>query len=181
IAHVTGHSLVLPNASRRGTIANRADAPMHHRTVRRALPGEVVLLHHALKTFAFRAPNHIHEIAGLKLRNAQVDFAFGKIVLQSKFAHKSLWLDPRFLELTEQRATHPRFFLLAKTNLHARITFGFFCQTAQQYIIPCRDDGHRTQSALGVVNAGHTNFLSKKSNAHDRAIANVSEPPPLKS
>src|SRR5436190_4196488 len=67
IAHVTGHTLVLPNASRRGTIANRADAPVRFRTVRRALPSEVVLLHHALKAFAFRAADYIDEVAWLKL------------------------------------------------------------------------------------------------------------------
>src|SRR6266436_9665774 len=90
MAHVTGHTLVLPNASRCRTITNRADAPVRFRTVRRALPSEVMLLHHALKTFAFRAPNHIDEVARLKLRNAQVDVAFGKIGLQAKFAHESL-------------------------------------------------------------------------------------------
>ena len=52
---------------------------MRLRTVRRALPMEVVLLHHALKAFAFRAANHIDEIARLKLRHAQIDFAFGQI------------------------------------------------------------------------------------------------------
>jgi len=78
---VTWHTLVLPNASRRGTIANRADAPVRFRPVRRALPSEVVLLHHALKAFAFRAADYIDEVAWLKLRNAQVDLALGKIVL----------------------------------------------------------------------------------------------------
>src|SRR4030095_17256327 len=53
IAHVTGHTLVLPNAPRCRTIANRAYAPVRFGTVRRSLPGEVVLLHHALKTLAF--------------------------------------------------------------------------------------------------------------------------------
>jgi len=80
IAHVTGHTLVLPNASRRGTIANRADAPVRFRTVRRALPSKVVFLHHALKAFAFRAADYIDEVAWLKLRNAQVDLALGKFV-----------------------------------------------------------------------------------------------------
>src|SRR5215469_6565787 len=70
IAHVPGHSLVLPNAPRRRTIAACADATMHFRTVRRALSGKVVLLHHALETFAFGAANYTDEIAGLKLRNA---------------------------------------------------------------------------------------------------------------
>src|SRR5439155_27240585 len=121
IAHVTGHTLVFPNTSRRGTIADRADAPVHFRTVRRALPGEVVLLHETLKTLAFRAANHINEIAGLKLRNAQVDLALGKIVLQTKFAHKSLWLDSGFLEFTDYCLGHARFLLCAEPNLHSRI------------------------------------------------------------
>ena len=53
--------------------------------------------------------------------------------------------------------------------------------TTQQNVIAGRNHGHGTQSTFGVVNAGHTNFLSKKSDAHDRLIANLSEKPPLKS
>ena len=98
---MTWHTLVLPNASRRRAIANRADTPMRFRTVRRSLPGEVMLLHHALEAFAFRAANHIDEIAGLKLRNALVNFAFGEIVLQTEFAHKPLWLDSGLLEFAD--------------------------------------------------------------------------------
>src|SRR5438067_2076316 len=93
IAHVTRHTLIFPNAARRRAIADRADAPVRFRTVRRTLPSEIVLFHYALKTFAFRAANDIDEVAGLKLRNGQINFAFGKIAFQPKFAHQSLWLD----------------------------------------------------------------------------------------
>ena len=103
---------------------------MRLRTVRRSLPGEVVLLHHALKTFAFRAANHIDEVAGLKLRNAQVDVAFGKIGLQAKFAYESLRLDSGLFEFTDQRLRHPRFLLHAETDLHRRIAFVVFGQAA---------------------------------------------------
>ena len=98
---MTGHTLVLPNASRRGTIANRADAPVRFRTVRRALPMEVVLLHHALKAFAFRAADYIDEVAWLKLRNAQIDLPFGKILFQAKFTHKPLGLDSGLLKFAD--------------------------------------------------------------------------------
>src|SRR5205814_5723031 len=101
--HMTGHSLVFPNASRRRAIANSTDAPMRFRTVRGPLPVEVVLLHHALKTFAFRAANHIDEVARLKLRHAQVDVAFRKIGLQAKFAHQSMGLSSGLFEFTDQR------------------------------------------------------------------------------
>src|SRR5215470_6818310 len=63
IAHVTRHTLVLPNTSRRRAIADRTDTPVHFRTVRRALSGEVVLSHHALEPFALRAANHIDVVA----------------------------------------------------------------------------------------------------------------------
>src|SRR5215831_3859654 len=100
IAHMTWHTLVLPNASRRGAIADRTDAPVHFRTVRRSLSGKIVFLHHALESFAFRATNYIHEIARLKLRNAQIHLAFGKIILQTKFAHKPLRFGSGFFEFT---------------------------------------------------------------------------------
>src|SRR4030095_5305849 len=103
-----------PNPSRRGAIANRTYAPVRFRTMRRPLPGEVVLLHHALKTFAFRAANHIDEVAGLKLRNAQVDVAFRKIVLQAKFAHESLRFDSGLFEFTHQCVRYTRFLLRSK-------------------------------------------------------------------
>src|SRR4029077_3346307 len=114
------HSLVLPNASGRRAIANRADTPVRLRTVRRALPMEVVLLHHALKAFAFRAANYIDEVARLKLRHAQVDVAFGKIVSQSKFAHDSLRPNSGLLEFTDQCLRHARFLLRPEPDLHRR-------------------------------------------------------------
>src|ERR1043165_9759304 len=67
---VTWHSLILPNAARCRTIADGADAPVGFRTVSRALPREIVLLHHALKAFSLRSANHIDIIAWLKLRHA---------------------------------------------------------------------------------------------------------------
>src|SRR5438132_13317127 len=181
VTEVTRHSLVLPDASWCRTIADRADAPVCFRTVRRALSMKIVLLHHALKSFSFRPANHIHIVACLKLCNAQIDLAFGKISRQAKLAHKFLRLDPGLLELPKQRLANARFLLRTKSNLHRRITFVFFGQPAQQNVIAGCYHGHRTQSTSGVVNAGHTDFLSKKSDAHDRVIANVSEAPPLKS
>src|SRR5215467_12276164 len=100
IAHVTRHSLVLPNASRCRAITHRTDAPVHFRTVSGALPGKIVFLHHALEPFAFRTADHINEVASLKLGNAQVDLALGKIVLQAKFADKPLWFGSSLLEFT---------------------------------------------------------------------------------
>src|SRR5437667_12835045 len=100
---MTWHSLVLPNPSRRRTIADRTDAPVRLRTVRRALSMKVVLLHHALKPFSLRPANHIHVIARLKLRNAQVDLALGEIAFETKLTNKFLRPDSSLLELTKQR------------------------------------------------------------------------------
>src|SRR5207302_11506038 len=181
VPEVPWHSLVLPNSARCRTIADCADAPVCFRTVRRTLSMKIMLFHHPLKSFSFRSANHIYIVACLKLCNAQIDLAFGKISPQAKLAHKSLRLDPGLLELPKQRLGNARFLLHAKSNLHGRITFVFCGQPAQQNVIAGCYHGHRTQSTFGVVNAGHTDFLSKKSDAHDRAIANVSEAPPLKS
>ncbi len=95
VAQVAGHSHVLPNPARRGTIADRAVAAVRLRTVRRALSVEVVLLHHALEAFALRATDHIDEIAGLKLRDGEIDFAFRQIGLQTKLAHETFRLGVR--------------------------------------------------------------------------------------
>src|SRR6266481_6689209 len=131
VAEVTWHSLVLPNPSRRRTIANRTDAPMRLRTVRRALPMKVMFLHHTLKSFSLGSANHIHVIARLKLRNAQVDLAFGKITCEAKLAHKLLRLDSRLLELTNQCFRNAGFLLRTEPNLHRRVSLVFFSQTAQ--------------------------------------------------
>src|SRR5215470_9861157 len=53
VAQVTGHPHVFPNASRRRAVAYGANAPMGLRSVRCALSGEVMLLHHTLKSLAF--------------------------------------------------------------------------------------------------------------------------------
>src|SRR2546430_10597798 len=98
VTEVTRHSLVLPDASWCRTIADCADAPVCFRTVRRALPVKIVLLHHALKSLSFRSPNHIHIVACLKLRNAQIDLAFGEIASKTKLAHKFLRSDCSLLK-----------------------------------------------------------------------------------
>src|SRR5205807_533013 len=51
IPKVTRHPHVLPNASRRRSIAYCTTTPMGFRTMRRALSVEVVFLHHTLKAF----------------------------------------------------------------------------------------------------------------------------------
>src|SRR4029077_3371572 len=175
------HALVFPNASRSRTIADRANAPVRLRTVRRALPMKVVPLHHTLKSFPFRSANHIDIVARVKLRNAQIDLLFEKIVGQAKLAHEFLRFYACLLELAKQRFGHPRFLLHTEPDLQGGVALVFSGQTTQQNVIASSDHGHGAQSTLCVVNAGHTNFLSKKSDAHDRAIANVSEAPPLKS
>src|SRR5205807_3122550 len=62
ITEMPRHSHILPNTARSGTIADGTIAAMRLRTVRRALPIEVVLLHHALEAFAFGATNHVDKI-----------------------------------------------------------------------------------------------------------------------
>src|SRR5258707_4122281 len=98
VAEMARHALVFPNTSWRRTIADCSDAPVRFRTVRCALSMKVVPLHHTLKPFPFRSANDIDIVAGLKLRDAQIDLAFGKIVDQAKLAHEFLRLHPSLLE-----------------------------------------------------------------------------------
>ena len=79
VAEMTGHPHVLPNAARSGTIADGAIAAMRLRTVRRTLPIEVVLLHHALEALSFGATNHVNKISRLKLRDGEIHFAITEI------------------------------------------------------------------------------------------------------
>jgi hypothetical protein len=74
------HALVFPNPSGRGPIADRANAPVRLRTVRRALAMKVVPLHDTLKSFSLRSADYINIVTRLKLRDAEIDLAFGKIV-----------------------------------------------------------------------------------------------------
>src|SRR4029453_8230518 len=106
IPQMTRHSHVFPNTARSRTIADRTNAPMRFRTVCRALSMKVVLFHHALKSFSLRSPNHIDIVARLKLCNAQIDFAFRKIIDQAKFADEFLRLHARLFEFAKQRFGH---------------------------------------------------------------------------
>ncbi len=92
VTHVTRHAHVLPNATRGGTIADGAVAPVRLRTVRRALALEVVLLHDALEAFALGLANHIDPITRLKLRDCEVDLALRRIRREAKFPHEFLRL-----------------------------------------------------------------------------------------
>src|SRR2546423_14183232 len=111
---MTRHAHIFPNPSRRGTISDRAVAAMRFGTVRGALSVEVVFFHHALEAFAFRAANHVDEIARLKLGDAEIHFAFRQISFQPKLAHEFLRRDVRFLEISELGFAHAR--LLCSAN-----------------------------------------------------------------
>src|SRR3954462_11750735 len=95
---MTRHAHVFPNSTRGGTVADGAVSAVRFRTVRRTLAGEVMFLHHALKTFAFRPADDIDKIASLKLGDAEIDFTFRQISLETKFAHELLRFDVRLLE-----------------------------------------------------------------------------------
>jgi hypothetical protein len=129
VAHMTRHSHIFPNTSRSRTIAHRTNAPMRFRTVRRSLAVKVVLLHHTLKSFSLRSSNHIDIVTRLKLRNAQIDFAFRKIIGQAKFAHEFLRANASLFEFAKQRFGHAGFLLHAKSDLHTRIAVVLFGQT----------------------------------------------------
>src|SRR5947209_2092193 len=94
---------------------------MRFRSVRSALSVKIMFLHHTLETFSLRAPDHIHEIAGLKLADAEIHFALRQIISQSKLANEFLRPDVRFLEVTELGFAHARFLLRRETNLHGRV------------------------------------------------------------
>src|ERR1700730_6262023 len=115
---MAGHAHVFPNAPWRGPISDGAVATMRLGTVRRTLSVEVVLLHHALETFAFRSAGNIDKVARLKLRNAQIDFAFRRVGIESEFAHELLRLRTGLFEFTDQLFGEPRFFLHVEPDLH---------------------------------------------------------------
>src|ERR1017187_5138177 len=161
VAHMARHAHVFPNAARCGTIADGAVTSMRLRSVGRALAVEVVLLHYALEAFALRTAGNIDIIARLKLRNAQIDFAFRRIGIETKFANQFFWFHAGLLEFAEQLLRHPRFFLRGEADLDRRVAFVFRSETTQQNVIARGNHGYRTQPTLRVVNAGHADFLSK--------------------
>src|SRR5205814_4248118 len=130
------HSHILPNATRRGTIADGAISTVRFRTVRGTLPSHVVLLHNALKSFAFRAADDIDEIASLKLCDVQIHFAFRCIRFQTKFAHETLRFDVRFLKDADFGAVQSRFFLRTESDLDRGIAIPICGDSANEDVIP---------------------------------------------
>src|SRR5216110_2866911 len=63
-----------------GSKTHRRNGAVRFRAVGCALPIEVVLLHHALEAFAFRAADHIDKIARLELGDGEIHFALGDII-----------------------------------------------------------------------------------------------------
>src|SRR2546423_860946 len=160
VAHVTRHAHVLPDATRRGTIADGAVSAMRLRSVGRALAVEIVFFHHALEPFALRAADDVNPVARLKLRDAQIDFAFGRIRPQPKFLHQLLRLGTGCLEFAQQCLGHARFLLRIEPDFYCRITVILRRHPANQNVIAGRDHGHRTHPTIRVVNAGHADLLS---------------------
>src|SRR2546423_2737673 len=159
VAHVTRHAHVLPDATRRGTIADGAIPAMRLRSVGRALAVEIVFLHHALEPFSLRTADDVNPVARLKLRDVQIDFAFGRIRRQTKFLHQFFRLGAGSLEFAEQRLGHPRFFLDVEPDLHGRGAVILRRQPAQEDVIARRDHGHRRHPTIRVVKAGHPDVL----------------------
>src|SRR5204863_1786772 len=143
---------------RRGSIPDRAVAPMSLGTMRCALPGKIVFLHHTLETFALRSPDDIDVIAGLKLSDIKIDLAFGRIGFEAKLAHKFFRLDPCLLEFAEQLFGQARLLLRVKPNLARGIAVVFDGYPAHQDVIARPNHGHGTEPTIGVVNAGHANL-----------------------
>src|SRR6266568_2319193 len=108
------HALVFPNASWRGPVADRADAPVRFRAVSRALPVEVVFFHHALKAFAFRSADNIDKVARLKLSDAQIDLTLRRISIQPKLTDKSFRLATGLFEFAQKLFGHTRLLLCTK-------------------------------------------------------------------
>src|SRR5947209_933577 len=98
---------------------------MRFGTVGGALAGEVVLLHDALKAFAFGAADDINEIAGLKLSDAEVDLPFRQIGLEAEFTNQFLRFQARLLEFAQTGLGQTRFFLWIESNLGRRIAVLF--------------------------------------------------------
>jgi hypothetical protein len=133
---------------------------MRFRSVRGALAVKVMFLPHALEALAFGAADHIDEIARLKLGDGEIHFAFRKIDIESKFTDEPLWFRIGALENAEFRFAYPRFLLYAKPNLHGRVAIVLVRQPTKNDIIARRDHGHRMKPTIGIVDAGHADFLS---------------------
>src|SRR5438270_3090523 len=130
------------------------------RPVGRALPIEVVLLHHALEAFALRATDNIDIIARLKLRHSEIHFAFRKIDTEAEFADEPFRFRVRALKDAELSFVNTRFFLRTEADLNGRVTVVVVRQATQKSIIARRDHGYRMEPTVGVVDAGHADFLS---------------------
>ena len=88
VAHMTRHAHVFPDATWSGAVADGAVAAVRLGTMRCALALEIVLLHHALETFALGFADNVDPIARLKLRDREIDVAFRSVFRETKFPNE---------------------------------------------------------------------------------------------
>src|SRR6516165_963484 len=159
VTHVTRHSHVLPDSSRRRPVSDRSVSPMHFRTVSGWLARKPMLFYHTLKSLALGSPDHVDELAGIKLADTQIQVAVQhRSIRQPEFPNESLRLRIRLLEMAEQRLRNPRFLLQIKPYLNGRISVTLRILHLQNRVPLSLNHGHRRSFAASVVNTRHAYF-----------------------
>jgi len=167
VTHVAGHAHVFPDTSGSRSISDGTISTMHCRTVGHWLSGEIVALDRALEAFALGLSDHVDILAGLEDRDIQVCGLRSRFtVSESKLANESLGRRRRFGEVPGLGFSDALGLLVVESDLDRSVAVLVFRFGLENAIPAGFDNRGGCAATLFVIDAGHTDFFSEKSDAH---------------
>src|SRR5712691_10457506 len=126
MAHVAGHAHVAEDATREQTLTDRATAAMPtFRAMSHIAAGKLVTPNDALKTFALRRPDHVHELTGLKFLHRELVANVGRDrISRPVFADKCRHGGVRLFAVPDHRLGGILLLLRAESELNGVIAVG---------------------------------------------------------
>ena len=163
VAHLAGHLHALEHARRRGAGADRAGRTvLLVVTVRRALAGEVVTLHHAGETAALADAGHVDPLAGGEhVGGDDLPELEAREIVDAQLGEVALRRTARGLEVTELRFVEPRGLGLAERDLHGGVAVALRRPELHDATGPGFDDAHRDDPVLVVEDLGHAELSAQ--------------------
>ena len=161
--HVTGHLLVLPNATWGRAATNGSRPAVHHGAVGHLQTTESVALDRTLETATLGLADHVDPLAFRERFETWMNGWNFSAVCEAEFLDETLWRRSGLLEDAESGLGNALLLLIAVTDLNGGVTVGFRSLDLEYGVTGNINDGDRDHDAgLLVEQAGHTDFFAEE-------------------
>ena len=162
-SHVTGHLLVLPNATWGRAATDGASTAMHHGAVGHFQTTEAVTFDRTLETAALGFAEHVDPLANGEGIETGMDGWEFHAIFDAKFLDKTLGCTTGFLGNAESWLGGTLFLLVTIADLDCGVAVGFRSLGLKNRVTRNVDDGDRDHGArLLIEQASHTDFFAEE-------------------